>query len=159
MYGVINRQQIFDTVDVVCAVLGNGKHNAANKLILGTIAAETSFAEFPDPTPFGAGSGLCQFDLVGFEGVLQRTRQHNIVTLKNEFDIDIQKVTYEMLEYNPLLSVIFCRLFYKLIPEEIPDSLSGMAYYWKKYYNTHLGKGTEQKFIANYNHYIKGAVE
>jgi len=159
MYGIVNRQQIFDTVDVVCAVLGNGKHNAANKLILGTIAVETSFAEFPDPTPFGAGSGLCQFDLVGFEDVLRRTRQHNIIAIKRAFNIEFHKVTYEMLEYNPLLSVIFCRLFYKLIAEEIEPELSSLARYWKRYYNTHLGKGTEQKFIANYNHYVKGAVE
>lgn len=29
-----------------------------------------------------------------------------------------------------------------------------MAYLWKKYYNTELGKGTEEQFVVNYNRLV-----
>ena len=99
-YGVIDKDQIFKTVKKVCEVLGNGKNNVADKLILGTIAVETSFGNCKDYTPFGAGSGLCQFDRIGFEEVMHRTRDHNREAVKREFGIDINKVEYEWLEYN-----------------------------------------------------------
>ena len=159
MYGVVNKQHIFDSVDAVCTSLGNGKHNAAHKLVLGTIATETNFSEYKDPTPFRAGSGLCQFDFVGYQEVIVRTKERHKKKILNDFDIVINKVTYEMLEYNPLLSIIFCRLFYKLIPDEIRDDLYSMSHYWKKYYNTIAGKGTQEKFVSKYNHYVKGSVE
>jgi hypothetical protein len=138
--------------------LGNGANNAANKLILGTIATETRFGEYRDPTPFRAGSGLCQIDQKTFFDIKARTRKHNKDLILKEFDISIENVTYSMLEYNPLLSVMFCRLFYKLIPEEIENDIKCLSMYWKRYYNTSLGKGNEQQFIGNYNYFVKGAL-
>jgi len=154
-YGITDIQQIFDTVEEVCTVLGNGGNSCANKLILGTIAAETRFGTYKDPTPFKAGSGLCQMDYVGYKEVINRTREHNEQLLNENFGIDILKVEFNDLEYNPLLSIIFCRLFYKLIPEEIKDDVSNLAYYWKRYYNTKAGKGTKEHFIGNYNHFVR----
>ena len=156
MYGIVERQHIFDIVANICQVLGNGANESANKLILGTIAAETMLGEYKDPTPFRAGTGICQFDKIAFQDVKARTRKHNTKLILENFNIDIHKVTYDMLEYNPLLSIIFCRLFYKLIPAEIPSDLYLMACYWKRYYNTEQGKGTVEHFIGNYHHFIGG---
>ena len=37
-----------------------------------------------------------------------------------------------------------------------PDfTLDEMAYIWKRYYNTELGKGTEEEFVVNYNRLVK----
>jgi hypothetical protein len=33
------------------------------------------------------------------------------------------------------------------------ESMKALAQYWKKYYNTSLGKGTAVEAIANYNRY------
>lgn len=42
-----------------------------------------------------------------------------------------------------------CRIHYLRVRERLPDEghWHGMATYWKKYYNTHLGKGTVDGFL------------
>ena len=46
------------------------------------------------------------------------------------------------------------RIHYLRVPEKLPDNLIGYSRYWKKYYNTEQGKGTEEEFVKNYNMYI-----
>jgi hypothetical protein len=36
------------------------------------------------------------------------------------------------------------------------NDIAGMARYWKRYYNTVHGKGTEAEFIKNYEELING---
>lgn len=61
----------------------------------------------------------------------------------------------EDLEWDLRLAILVARLKYLSIPEPLPqpNDLSGMARYWKKYYNTHLGAGTEAQFITAYKKY------
>lgn len=58
----------------------------------------------------------------------------------------------EQLITNLAYATAMARLVYYRIPEPLPEpyDLEGCARYWKKYYNTHLGKGTEAHFIKNY---------
>lgn len=53
----------------------------------------------------------------------------------------------ELLWYNLAFGATFCRLVYRRVPSPLPRSLEGMAKYWKKNYNTILGKGTVQHFL------------
>lgn len=50
-------------------------------------------------------------------------------------------------------SIMACRAKYLSIPEAIPKDIEGMAKYWKKYYNTELGKGTYKEALDNYKRY------
>ena len=47
------------------------------------------------------------------------------------------------------LQAAFCRLHYRRVPSALPkkDHLEAQAKYWKKYYNSHLGKGTITHFM------------
>jgi hypothetical protein len=56
-----------------------------------------------------------------------------------------------------MLATIMCRIKYLDISEALPEAsnVPAIAAYWKKYYNTPLGAGTEQEFIDNYNLYVK----
>ena len=47
------------------------------------------------------------------------------------------------------LQAALCRLHYRRVPSALPkaDNLTAQAKYWKKYYNTHLGKGTIKHFM------------
>ena len=49
-----------------------------------------------------------------------------------------------------------CRVHYYRVSEALPEEndIEGMARYWKKYYNTPLGAGTEEEFIHNYKEYM-----
>ncbi len=54
------------------------------------------------------------------------------------------------LTINLALQVLLARLKYYMVPDPIPDELIGQARYWKQHYNTPLGAGTEDQYIANY---------
>ena len=53
------------------------------------------------------------------------------------------------LTWNMGFAVVMARLKYRRSPMALPmvDDLAGQAYIWKRVYNTHLGSGTEEKFI------------
>lgn len=44
----------------------------------------------------------------------------------------------------------FARLHYLRVSESVPDDLRGQAAYWKRYYNTRLGKGTIEGYMQKY---------
>jgi hypothetical protein len=53
---------------------------------------------------------------------------------------------------NMAYAAAMCRVHYMRVSEALPDENDrhGMARYWKKYYNTEQGKGTEAEFLGNY---------
>lgn len=52
--------------------------------------------------------------------------------------------------------IVIARLIYRRVPKPLPDNRShtAMAQYWKKYWNTELGKGTVDEAVANYQKYV-----
>lgn len=90
-----------------------------------------------------------QIDAIPFNDIVQRTRKADANMIFNQFGVDIKTVRHDALDYSPLLSAIFCRLFYKLIPEPIPPTVVERAAYWKKYYNTELGAGSVGEYVNN----------
>lgn len=148
-YGLTHPHHAVDIVNAVCAVLGNGSNGCANLLMLETSQQETHLGEFEDPGDYTAGVGLCQADPIGFQDVQRRTRDHNLEAIKEAFGIDLLEVEHRELAYSPLLAFIVCRLHYKLRPERIPMDIHGRAEYWKKFYNSELGKGTVEEYVEN----------
>jgi hypothetical protein len=59
----------------------------------------------------------------------------------------------ELLQHNNYYNSLICRIHYLRVSEKLPDYEDnlGMAKYWKKYYNTELGKGTVEKFLKDYD--------
>ena len=57
---------------------------------------------------------------------------------------------------NLAFQIVVARLIYRRVPEPLPNRLdvTEMAEYWKKYWNTHLGKGTVQEAVDNYYKYV-----
>ena len=148
-YGLGQQSDLTAMVERVCACLGYGLNKTAPQLLLETMAQETRLGAYKDPTPYGAGRGICQFDLIAFKDVQERTGALDAKAIQAEFAIDIKKTRHDQLDYSPLLSLIFCRLFYKLVKAPIPADLEGRAAYWKRYYNTVAGKGTAHEYIES----------
>ena len=144
-YGYLGnlKQQAKDIVDC----LGGG--DKAISLLLETAAVETHAGVIKDRTIY-AGMGLTQFDKLPFYNIKKRGMRFRKKILKC-FGIDISLVKWEHLRYNPFLSLLFTRIYYLLIRESIPQTEEKRAKYWKKYYNSYLGKGT----IAHYLDSIK----
>lgn len=150
-YGLVSLAQVKHYAQAVCDVLGRGEQNAAVYLLCETAAAETQYGTFRDATPNGAGRGLYQCDEIPFLDVQSRARNSDVDAIKQAFDIDIKSVKWADLNYSPLLATIFARLHYKLRPDAVPQALKGRAEYWKKHYNSVLGKGTVEHYLASAN--------
>lgn len=72
-------------------------------------------------------------------------------TLKHFFEVELN-FNPEDLEYcilsNVALQIAFARIVYYRRPGAIPPTMGGRAAYWKKYYNTSLGKGTIDHYLS-----------
>ena len=64
--------------------------------------------------------------------------------------LGINKPKPELMMYHLTYATAMAAICYFRFHEEKPKKLDGMAAYWKKYYNTQLGKGTEEEFVENY---------
>lgn len=151
-YGLTPSMNLDNLVLEVCNCLGFGSYATAHLLILETIGAETERGTYKDPSTF-AGMGLCQFDKLPFKDTQDRTSTATKAKVYKGLGINIDLVKWEDLRYNPLLSILFCRLKYLLVRDPIPALVDDRARYWKKWYNSILGKGTEEHYLyANLNY-------
>lgn len=148
-YGLVRPEQARDYVTAICDLLGHGAGNNAVCMLLETAAQETQMGRFRDPTPNGAGRGLFQIDPIGFEDVQARARDGDVFRVRSAYSFDIREVRHNDLDASPLLSTVFCRLFYKLKPEPFPQTIFQRADYWKRHYNTVLGRGTPEEYVRN----------
>ena len=145
---MIDEAKFLKIVKIVCDCLGYGANDNADELLPETAKAETRLGLVKDKTILNVGVGLMQFDEIGFEDTKQRCLKYKDRIL-DRLKIDISKVKLNHLAYNPLLSVLFTRLKYRLIPQEIPTDVEGRAKYWKRYYNTSAGAGTILHYLQN----------
>ena len=54
-------------------------------------------------------------------------------------------------------ATIMARVYYFRVAEPLPPlNTRALAEYWKKYWNTELGKGTVNEALANYARYVNG---
>ena len=86
----------------------------------------------------------------------------NYVLYRPQLRTDLQAIGYNdsnptvVLLGNILLQAALCRVHYRRVPEKLPKlgDIKGQARYWKKYYNTDQGKGTEEKYIDTVREYL-----
>lgn len=152
-YGVKDEDQLVHLTQRVVRAFGGGKK--ALCLMLGTTAAETHCAQFPDRHPEKLGVGVGQCDEIALVDVQKHIRPHDRETL-SDFSYDIDKVKLSDLAYDPLLALCIMRLHYKRVPEPFPasDDILAQGRYWKKHYNTSAGAGSAEKYVDEYNRYV-----
>lgn len=149
-YGLVHQQQLVDTAAFVATLIPGGNALNTFHLLLETCAVETKLGQFKDPTPNGAGRGVPQIDADTFEWLKTKYRDSKqALLILDRTGIDIERVGLDDLDYNPLLALIWCRLRYCAVPLAIPDTQASRAAYWKLYYNTSAGKGTEQDYLQS----------
>jgi len=64
----------------------------------------------------------------------------------------------DQLVFNLRYATAMTRIHYLRFPEKIPSTLEERALLWKKRYNTLLGKGTPEEYIANYKRIVRHAL-
>ena len=128
----------------------------ATELIMLTIAQESRLGHFVKQLGNGPALGIAQMEPATF-------KDHTDHYLRYKQDIkeaimkacNLMKWEDKALVYNLKFSISMCRVHYLRNSEPLPvhTNISKMAEYWKKYYNTHLGAGTVEEAINNYQKY------
>jgi hypothetical protein len=133
---------------------------AAENLLLGTAAIESEMGYYLHQIN-GTALGICQMEPNTYRDIWhfylkpksKLVLAHNILTYFSTTTIPpAEKMIYD-LRY----AFVMCRLHYLRVSEPLPEAhdIQKIAEYWKKHYNTKLGKGTTDKFIVNYNKFCK----
>lgn len=142
-------------------------HGAAifpdDKQFLRRIAyVESKFGTDPNTYRAGYHGGIFQVDKIGFDDTQYNRAGHQRSAalkkkheaIKSKFGIDWLAIQWIDLR-KPFYSAIAARLFIANKPAAIPGTVEGQAHFWKTYYNTAGGKGSEQKFIDDV-HQLEG---
>jgi hypothetical protein len=122
---------------------------AAENLLMGTCAQESHLGEYIKQVN-GPALGIFQMEPATHDDIWGHLNTDLMRQARQAAGMFHPKA--EIMIYNLHYAVIMCRLHYRRVKEPLPDAndIAGLAKYWKKYYNTHLGKGKEQDFITNY---------
>lgn len=123
----------------------------AERLIMGTIAQESQFHHLHQ-LDGGPACGIIQMEPVTFKDIL--THFAPARRMLDGLGYDAAKVFD--LHHDLRLNVIMCRLRYMRVPDPLPGPDPwDLAVYWKEHYNTPLGDGTVEQFVADYERYVE----
>lgn len=140
-----DRHQLRSLTERVLAEFGEGGRSAEN-IVLGTCAKESDFGRYLRQRS-GPARGPWQIEKPTFNYLkLRYSLKHPTIALR----------TFDELEWDIRLGIIFCRLKYKSIPAPLPphDSIVLQGQYWDKYYNANPVHGTVEEYVANYTKYV-----
>lgn len=133
----------------------------AEALLLGTAAVESKFHYLKQNG--GPALGIFQIEPITLWDIVDRwlAPQRDLrESCKVAFGFDpceLELLTLERLCVGHLgFAVGLARFKYRMDPNPIPlaEDLPGLAAYWKRVYNTHLGAGTPEKFIQAYRELV-----
>lgn len=145
---------------------------AAINLLVGTCAQETAGGAYIRQIGYPIGSlsgayGIYQCELRSADMNLRSARQKTMsknARLASIFThiVDFMGIPKRDTDLAAALmgdlyfATAMCRLHYMLVPVPIPEAsdIRGLGEYWKKYYNTSLGRGTVDDFVENYRRYV-----
>lgn len=148
-YGVGSQLELVKHIMRACEIISPRTTVVSKNLLIETCAVETGIGTIRDEYE-AQGRGILQFDIVGFDDTQKRfggKYPEIVAELAEHLGIHWHCVTFEMLEYAPLLSAVFCRAKYYLVPHAIPNTRAERAQYWKTWYNSELGAGTVEHYL------------
>jgi hypothetical protein len=123
---------------------------AAINLLLGTAAQESRFGRYLRQLK-GPAVGAFQMEPATFDWLR--------LTFGFKY-IELKKRKAEEMEWDLRLATIMARLRYRADKAPLPDSddVPGLSAYYKRVYNTPLGKATVDEFTENYARYVDAGV-
>ena len=159
----INAQQLKDLVVIPVLKLMELDSGSAIDLVMGTAAQESHMGKYIRQVGFddskNGAFGIYQIELLTHDDVFYRflkERKSRIYSLCERLKIEALTDS-QNLTANLFYSTAICRAKYLMISAPLPEEndLIGLAKYWKKYYNTDLGRGTMDEFIDNFKYWCK----
>ena len=71
-----------------------------------------------------------------------------LVEVLIEFGLDPMNLEF-CVKTNIAIAICMCRFHYRRVPSPIPKTKKERAEYWKKHYNSELGKGTVEHYLKS----------
>ena len=125
----------------------------AENLLLGTACQESHCGTYIEQLGEGPALGIFQM-----EPATERDIWENYIVHRQSLQSAVASTcgrheAGQWLKYDLAYQICMARIHYLRVPKALPahDDIQGLAHYWKKYYNTNLGRGTEEEFIDNFN--------
>ena len=88
----------------------------------------------------------CQHYLIHRTSLMRQCADATLVDIKHWQNND-KNLWSKILEVNLAAGIVHCRLKYWRVPKRLPNTIEGMADYWKEWYNTHQGAGHAEDFV------------
>lgn len=130
---------------------------AAEDLVLGTACQESHCGKYL--RQLGCTGIIGAFGVWQMELATARDIYDNYLRYKPDLKAKVENLRNpaqeltESLTTNLMYACAMCRIHYLRKPDAIPFTTEGQAAYWKKHYNTKLGKGTPEEYMKNWNKY------
>jgi len=129
---------------------------AAVNLLIGTAAVESDMGKYLIQND-GPALGIYQMEPATFKDITINFIQYKplLRNIVSQFSGE-KPAQPDAMVGNLYLATAMARIHYFRVAEPLPDgnNIIDLANYWKKYYNTHLGKGTPEKFLKKWNTHV-----
>jgi len=148
----INKAQFRDMVEEVLKYLEPEipySFTAVELLVL-TAATESHLGTYLKQVGGGPAKGVYQMEPDTADDIWENYLAYR-EPLAKRIESLVSDYYYNDLAYNLVYQTAMVRVHYFRVPESLPPNTpQALAEYWRKYYNTHLGKGTVEKAVADY---------
>jgi hypothetical protein len=152
----MDKNQLRNLIHVVLKEIGLYSEDAVELLML-TAATESNLGYYIVQKGGGPALGIFQMEPDTEDDIWENYLQYKDTLadkISKEFPIH-SDFSLDDLEFNLGYQIAMARIHYLRVPEKLPSKKDthAMALYWKRYYNTYLGKGTTEKAIGKYERY------
>ena len=130
---------------------------AAEALLLGTAAQESHCGRYLHQLGNGPALGIFQMEPATYHDIWENYIAYRPKIQKQLAILWPVRPEPEEMVVNLLLAAVMSRIHYRRVPVPLPqaEDLSGLADYWKKYFNSSLGRGTTAEFITNWHRFLE----
>ena len=154
---MFDRAQFRELIEDVLQAIGLHSPAAVN-LLLGTAAQESRLGTYLRQMGQGPALGVFQMEPATEKDLWANYLQYHPELVKKIAATTGATGPGPQLRWNLAYQIAMARVHYlrKKPPMPAADDIAGLAAYWKQHYNTQLGKGSVEEFMANYRRYVLG---
>lgn len=132
---------------------------AAENLLMGTAAVESSMGRFLRQTPTGPARGIYQMEEATFKDLTNYLlNRRSDLMVKICFTWNYKKwPKFESIIWDLKFATAMARIRYIVVPDPLPEDYVNTAHlgeYWDQFYNRNPYDGTVADFIKRYNLYV-----
>lgn len=148
----MDKAQLRDLISRVLESAGLYSKSAVELLML-TAAVESNLGQYIKQKGGGPALGIFQMEPTTYLDIWNNYFKYG--KCKNIRDMYYEHGSANI-EWDLRHAILMARVHYLRVKEPLPEYTDevALAGYWKKYYNTRLGKGTVEKAIDKYQRYV-----